>query len=68
VVVQNVSDWDLWLAIQSERFRDIQPANTLVQAGIIGDLVEMDTEAVLNGFVDVVEKYICDAKDLLHFK
>jgi len=48
--VQNVSDWDLWLAVESERFRNIQSANTLAQSGIIGDeyLVEMDAEAVLS--------------------
>ena len=34
--------------VHGERFRDIRPANTLVQAGLIGDeyLVEMEAEAV----------------------
>ncbi len=50
MIVQNVSDWDLRLAVESKRFRNFQPANTLVQSGIIGDeyLVEMDAEAVLS--------------------
>jgi len=35
--------------VHGERFRDIQPVNTLVQAGIIGAeyLVEMEVEAVV---------------------
>ncbi len=49
IYVQNVSDWESVARVHGERFRDIQPANTLVQAGIIGDeyLIEMEVEAVL---------------------
>jgi len=49
IYVQNVSDWEPVARVHGERFRDIQPANTLVQAGIIGDeyLVEMEVEAVV---------------------
>ena len=49
IYVQNVSDWEAVARVHGERFRDIQPANTLVQAGIIGDeyLVEMEVEAVV---------------------
>lgn len=37
--------------VQGEVFRDINPANTLVQAGLIGEgvLVEIEAEAVLDG-------------------
>ncbi len=51
IYVQNVSDWEAVARVHGERFRDIQPANTLVQAGIIGDeyLVEMEVEAVVSG-------------------
>ncbi len=49
IYVQNVSDWEPVARVHGERFRDIQPANTLVQAGIIGDeyLIEMEVEAVV---------------------
>lgn len=50
VYVQNDSDWGSVARVHGERFQDIQPANTLVQAGIIGEeyLVEMEAEAVLS--------------------
>ncbi len=47
VFIRRESDWEAITRVHGERFRHIQPANTLVQAGIIGDeyLVEMEVEA-----------------------
>lgn len=47
VFIHRESDWEPITRVHGDRFKDIQPANTLVQAGIIGDeyLVEMDVEA-----------------------
>ncbi len=51
VFVRNAADWEAVARVHGERFREIQPANTLVQAELIGDayLVEMEAEAVLAG-------------------
>ena len=50
VLVRNIGDWEAVARIHGERFRNIQPANTLVQAELVGDeyLVEMEAEAVLS--------------------
>ena len=47
VYVRNVDDWEPVSRAHGRRFGHIQPANTLVQAGLIGDayLVEIDAEA-----------------------
>lgn len=47
--VQNLSDWEAVARVHGMRFRDVLPANTLVQAQLIGDeyLVEMEAEAVV---------------------
>jgi diketogulonate reductase-like aldo/keto reductase/enamine deaminase RidA (YjgF/YER057c/UK114 family) len=47
--VRNLADWEAVARAHGERFRGIQPANTLVQAALVGDeyLVEMEAEAVL---------------------
>lgn len=49
VYVQRMEDWEPISRVHGERFRHIQPANTLIQANIIGDdyLVEMEAEALL---------------------
>jgi len=49
VFVQNMSDWETVARAHGDRFRHIQPANTLVQAGLIGEefLVEMEAEVVV---------------------
>ncbi len=49
VYVQNEQDWEPVARVHGERFRDILPANTLVQVAIIGDeyLVEIEVEAVV---------------------
>ena len=51
VFVRNVCDWEDVARAHGERFRRIMPANTLVQAGLIGDeyLVEVEAEAVVSG-------------------
>ncbi len=47
VIVHNLSDWEAVARAHGERFAEIRPANTLVQAGLIGDeyLVEIEAEA-----------------------
>ena len=54
VYVNRIEDWEAVARVHGERFRDIRPANTLVQARLIGDeyLVEMEAEAVVEGSVD----------------
>ncbi len=49
VYVQRMQDWEPISRVHGERFRHIQPANTLLQANIIGEefLVEMEAEALL---------------------
>ena len=48
VYVQNMKDWDAVAHVHGERFGEIQPANTLVQASLVGSayLVEMEVDAV----------------------
>lgn len=48
VYVRNTYDWEDVALAHGERFRHIMPANTLVQADLIGDeyLVEVEAEAV----------------------
>ncbi len=47
--IKNLDDWEAVARAHGARFRDIQPANTLVQASLIGSeyLVEMEAEAVV---------------------
>jgi enamine deaminase RidA (YjgF/YER057c/UK114 family) len=47
--IRNLADWEVVARAHGERFRGIQPANTLVQAALVGDeyLVEMEAEAVV---------------------
>ena len=49
VYVRNTYDWEDVALAHGERFRHILPANTLVQANLIGDeyLVEVEAEAVV---------------------
>ncbi|MBX7186265.1 MAG: aldo/keto reductase [Vicinamibacteria bacterium] len=48
IYVRNTYDWEDVALAHGERFRHIMPANTLVQADLIGDeyLVEVEAEAV----------------------
>lgn len=50
VFIRRMEDWEPVARAHGERFGHIQPANTLVQAGLIGEeyLVEMEAEAVVN--------------------
>lgn len=49
IFIRNVSDWEPISRAHGARFKDIQPANTLVQANLIGEeyLVEMEAEAIM---------------------
>ena len=54
VYIRNADDWEPVSRAHGQRFGHIQPANTLVQAGLIGDeyLVEIEAEAVLGDGVE----------------
>jgi enamine deaminase RidA (YjgF/YER057c/UK114 family) len=47
VFVKRMSDWEAVARAHGERFAGIQPANTLVQADLVGDeyLVEIEADA-----------------------
>ncbi len=47
--VRDLTHWEAVARVHGERFADILPANTLVQAGLVGDefLVEMEAEALV---------------------
>ncbi len=49
VYVRDLADWEPVARAHGERFRDVRPANTLVQAGLVGDRyrVEMEAEALI---------------------
>jgi enamine deaminase RidA (YjgF/YER057c/UK114 family) len=49
VYVQRLEDWEAVARVHGERFGAIRPANTLVQAGLVGEpyLVEIEAEAVI---------------------
>lgn len=49
VYVSNLRDWEPVARAHGRRFRDVLPANTLIQAGLVGDeyLVEIEAEAVV---------------------
>ncbi len=49
IFIRNVADWEPISRAHGARFKNIQPANTLVQANLIGDeyLVEMEAEAIM---------------------
>jgi aryl-alcohol dehydrogenase-like predicted oxidoreductase/enamine deaminase RidA (YjgF/YER057c/UK114 family) len=50
IYIQNVDDWEPVSRAHGRRFGHIQPANTLVHAGLVGEgyLVEMEAEAVVS--------------------
>ncbi len=50
VYVQRIEDWRVVASVHGERFGHIQPANTLVEARLVGDeyLVEIEAEAVVS--------------------
>lgn len=47
IFVNNLNDWEPVALAHGERFKNIQPSNTLVEARLVGDgyLVEMEAEA-----------------------
>jgi aryl-alcohol dehydrogenase-like predicted oxidoreductase/enamine deaminase RidA (YjgF/YER057c/UK114 family) len=47
IFVNNLNDWEPVARAHGERFKDIQPANTLVEARLVGEgyLVEIEAEA-----------------------
>ncbi|MFK7951360.1 MAG: aldo/keto reductase [Ekhidna sp.] len=49
IFVNDVRDWEPVARAHGERFKDIQPANTLVEAKLVGDgyLVEIEAEAII---------------------
>jgi enamine deaminase RidA (YjgF/YER057c/UK114 family) len=49
VYVRHIEDWEAVARVHGERFDNIRPANTLVQANLIGDefLVEIEAEAIV---------------------
>lgn len=49
IFIRNINDWEPIARAHGERFKDIQPANTMVKAELIGDeyLVEMEAEAIV---------------------
>ncbi|MBX2956617.1 MAG: aldo/keto reductase [Cyclobacteriaceae bacterium] len=49
IFIRNLHDWEPIARAHGERFKDIQPANTMVKAELIGDeyLVEMEAEAIV---------------------
>ncbi|ETW98060.1 RidA family protein [Candidatus Entotheonella palauensis] len=49
VYVRHVKDWEPVARVHGEYFEDIRPANTLVEARLVGDeyLVEIEAEAVI---------------------
>lgn len=49
IYIRNIHDWEPIARAHGERFKDIQPANTMVKAELIGEeyLVEMEAEAVV---------------------
>ncbi len=49
IFVKNLDDWEPVARAHGERFKDIQPANTLVQALLVGDeyLVEIEADALI---------------------
>lgn len=47
IFVRRIEDWEAVARVHGERFGEIRPANTLVQAQLVGDdlLVEIEAEA-----------------------
>ncbi|OEK04755.1 aldo/keto reductase [Roseivirga misakiensis] len=50
IFVNNLDDWEPVARAHGDRFKDINPANTLVEARLVGEgyLVEIEAEAVIN--------------------
>ena len=50
IFIRNMEDWESIARAHGERFKGIQPANTMVKAELIGDeyLVEIEAEAIVD--------------------
>jgi enamine deaminase RidA (YjgF/YER057c/UK114 family) len=50
VFVRRLEDWEAVARAHGERFRHVRPANTLVQAALVGEdnLVEVEAEALVD--------------------
>jgi aryl-alcohol dehydrogenase-like predicted oxidoreductase/enamine deaminase RidA (YjgF/YER057c/UK114 family) len=50
IFVNKIDDWEQVARAHGERFQDINPANTLVEAKLVGEgyLVEIEAEAIVN--------------------
>ena len=49
IFVNRIDDWEAVARAHGIRFKDIQPANTLVQATLVGDAYLVEIEAVVVG-------------------
>jgi len=51
IFIRNMDDWEAISKVHGQRFGDIQPANTLVRAELVGEeyLVEMEADAIVGG-------------------
>ena len=49
VFVADIANWEATVKVHGERFKGIEPANTLVEAKLVGDefLVEIEVEAIV---------------------
>ncbi|MEM7371802.1 MAG: aldo/keto reductase [Bacteroidota bacterium] len=47
IYIQRMEDWEVIAKVHGDRFRDIQPANTMIRADLIGEeyLLEIEAEA-----------------------
>ena len=45
IFVNDVNDWEAVAIAHGERFKDIQPANTLVEAKLVGGCYKVEIEA-----------------------
>jgi enamine deaminase RidA (YjgF/YER057c/UK114 family) len=50
VFINNINDWESVARAHGDRFKDIQPANTLVEARLVGEgyLVEIEADAIVD--------------------
>ena len=50
IFVSNIQQWEAIARAHGERFGHIQPANTMVEAKLVGEgyLVEIEVDAVIN--------------------
>ena len=50
IFINNINDWESVARAHGERFKDIQPANTLVEARLVGEgyLVEIEADAIVD--------------------